>query len=175
MSHHTDWTSHRLCYYGADTGLQLKLRDHCHKCMHTRQCRQAYWLVWQHCPVTTYRATLPLWPLPPPSSILMHVCMWHFSPPFHFSPTSSPFLPSLITISSPHFNPAPYTPPFFLPPYSSIFPRCLPLASSFLSFFSSLPCLHPILFCLKRILVRMNWLETQRWKMLAFVLTFLRI
>lgn len=112
---------------------------------------------------------------PLPSSNLMHVCMWHFSPPFHFSPTSSPFLPSLITISSPHFNPAPYTPPFFssstqlyLPPLSS---SCL-----FLPFlFSSLPCLHPILFCLKRILVRMNWLETQRWKMLAFVLTFLRI
>lgn len=75
MSHHTDWTSHRLCYYGADTGLQLKLRDHCHKCMQTRQCRQAYWLVWQHCPVTTYRATLPLWPLPPPL-LYSHACVY---------------------------------------------------------------------------------------------------
>lgn len=87
MSHHIDWTSHRLCYYGADTGLQLKLRDHCHKCMQTRQCRQAYWLVWQHCPVTTYRATLPLWPLPPSPPLISCMCVCDT---FHLLFTSPP-------------------------------------------------------------------------------------
>lgn len=73
-------------------------------------------------------------PPSPPLFSCMCVC-----DTFHLLFTSPP--PPLLSyhlslLSLPHILiPLLIRPPFFLPPHSSIFPRCHPLASSFLSFF----------------------------------------